>query len=163
MKLCKSVRFACTATNAVKKKHSGGEIWFHRSSGERKFFTATSRMRWKKISAPPAECSEKKFSPLLAEWGEKNFAAKIAKLTNNHSSNFNACIKFTWKIIEVSERWRNEIRSCWHAGGEKFEPVYGCFFFCSKYGECGENPVCTADGFHPANQQSTLQEFFCQN
>ena len=45
LNLSKSVRFALSAMKAVKKKLLKGEKNFHRSSGERKFFIATSRMR----------------------------------------------------------------------------------------------------------------------
>ena len=29
---------------------------------------------------------------------------------------------------DVYDKWLSEIRSCWHAGVELFEPVYGCLF-----------------------------------
>ena len=45
------------------------------------------------------------------------------------AANFNAYLKFTWNIIEVSDRWRSGIRSYWHAGGEKFETVWIRLFF----------------------------------
>ena len=44
------------AFNAMKKKFSRGKFFSHRLSGERNFFAATSRMRWKK-----------KFSPLKSQ------------------------------------------------------------------------------------------------
>ena len=84
------------------------------------------------FSALPAECSEKNFSPLPAQFGEKKLTAKIANLTNIHRANFNTCLEFTGNIIEVSDKCRRGIRSCWHAEGERFKPVYGSFFFVSN-------------------------------
>ena len=46
--------------------------------------------------------------------------------------------KFWINIKEVLDRWRSWIRSWRHAGGEKFEPVNGSFFFCKSSAECGE-------------------------
>ena len=40
------------------------------------------------------------------------------------------------KDASVSDRWRSGIKICWHVGGNRFEPVYGSFFFVS---ECCEN------------------------
>ena len=50
------------------------------------------------------------------------------------TAKFNAYLKFTWSSIEESDRWRSGIRSCWHVGGERTEPVSGSFF-CKKSGE----------------------------
>ena len=87
-------------------------------------------MPQKNFSAVPAECVETKFLPLLAECEEKIFfTAKISNITNIQGLNFNANFEFRGNIIEVSDRWRIGIRSCWHAGGEKLEPMYGNFFF----------------------------------
>ena len=74
--------------------------------GEKTFFSATSRMRWKN-----------KFSPL------KLLFLQI------FTANFNAYLKFTGNVIKVSDRWRSGIRGCWHAGDERLKPVYGSFFF----------------------------------
>ena len=83
--------------NAVKKNLSG-EKFFHRLSGEGNF------------SPLSAECGEKNFPPLPAECGEKKiFTAKIANLTSIPRVNFNACLKFTGNIFEVSNRWRSGI------------------------------------------------------
>ena len=66
----------------------------------------------KKFSPLPAECGEKKFSLLPAECGEKTFfTAKIANLTNIHRATFNAYLKFTGNIIELSDRWCSGLRS----------------------------------------------------
>ena len=54
---------------------------------DRNFFTAT------------AECNEKN-STLAAECGEKVFTAEIGNLT----ANFNAYLKFTGDITELSDR-----------------------------------------------------------
>ena len=137
MNLSKSVRFAFNAMNAVKKTFKRWKISFQRLSGEKNFFTATSRMRWKKNFSPlPAECGEKKFftatsrmrwkknfSPLPAECGEKKFfTAKIANLTNIQRANFNTYLIFTGNIIAVSDRWRSGLRSWWHAWGRGSNP-----------------------------------------
>ena len=51
--------------------------------------------------------SERKFSPLPTECGEKNV---YADLTDNHQSNRNAYLKFT-RIVEVHDRLRSGIKS----------------------------------------------------
>ena len=45
------------------------------------------------------------------------------------TASLNDYLKFTGNIIEVRDRWRRGIRRCWHAGGERFEPVYGRFLY----------------------------------
>ena len=83
----------------------------------KKFFSATSRMRWRKNSALPAECGEKNFHRNQQNAAKKNFAAKIANFTNTHRANFNAYLIFTGNIIKVRDRCRSGLRSWWHAGG----------------------------------------------
>ena len=88
----------------------------------------------------PAACGEKILSPLQAEFGDnffyccqqnavKNFSPLKLQILQMFTANFNEYLKFTGNITEVSNRWRSRIRSCWHPGGESFEPVYGSFFF----------------------------------
>ena len=75
----------------------------HLFSDERKFFSAISRMRWKK-----------NFSPLSLKFHILEiFTALISSL------------KFTGNSIEVSDRWHSWLWSCWHAGYDRLEPVYG--------------------------------------
>ena len=71
----------------------------YQQNAVKKNFSATGRM-WAK----------KNFSPQPAECGEKKLTAKIAKLTYIHRANFNACLKFTGNIIEVSDRWSSGIK-----------------------------------------------------
>ena len=102
---------------------------------ERKFFNATSRMLWKKIFSA-TRMRWKKFSARRMRW--KKFSPLKLQILQTFTAKFNAYRKFTWKIIKVKERWRSGIRSCWHVGGDRFEPIYGSFFFCKKSGECDE-------------------------
>ena len=92
---------------------------------------ATSRMRWKKRS------------PLKSQ---------ILQIL---TANFNAYLKFTGIIIQIGDRWRIEIRSCWHAGGERFEPVYGSFVFL-------KNPVNALKNFFSPLFAANLTLFFDQ-
>ena len=52
---------------------------------------------------------KKIFSQLPAECGEKEI-----------------------NIKELSDSWSIGLRSGWHAGGERFDPVYGSFIFVKK-------------------------------
>ena len=79
----------------------------------------------------------KKFSPLLTECREKNSPLK-SQILQIFTANFNAYLKFTGNIIEVSDSWRSGIRSCQNAGGERCETVHGSFFFRKKSVQCGE-------------------------
>ena len=103
----------CVQCDKCGEKNLSVDFFFHDLSGERKFFTATSRTRWKKLS------------PLKLQ------------ILQIFTPNFNAYLKFRGNIIEVSDRRRSGIRSCWHAGGENFEPMYGSFL--EEIAECGEN------------------------
>ena len=76
------------------------------------FFTATSRMRWKKF-----------FSATTMRW---NFFSPLK--SQMFTAKFNAYLKFTGNIVEVSERWRSGKRSCWHVGDGR-GGVYGGFSF----------------------------------
>ena len=93
------------------------------------------------FSTLPAECGEKKFSPLKSQ---------ILQIFN---AKFNAYLKFTENIIEVSDRWRSGIRSSWHAVVGWLEPSVRQFIFCKKSGECGEKT------FPPLNSTQILQNF----
>ena len=62
----------------------------------------------------------------------KIFTAKIANLTNIYRANFNTYLKITGNINKWSEQWRSGMRSCRHAGGERFEPLYCSLFFARK-------------------------------
>ena len=96
---------------------------FHRyqQNAVKKYISGTSRMRWKKIFAPlPAECGEKKFSPLKLQ------------ILQIFTANFNGYLKMTGIISKVSHRWRSGIRSCWHAWDKRFQPVYGGLFFVNN-------------------------------
>ena len=86
--------------------------------GEKKIFTATSRMRLKKI-----------FHRYQQNAVKKNFSPLKFQTLQILTANINAYLKFTSNIIKLSERWRSGIRRQWHAGGQRFEPVYGCYFF----------------------------------
>ena len=112
-----------------KKTFKRWNFFFQRLSGERKFFTATSRMRWKKFHRYQQNVVKKNFSPLPAECGEKKFfTAKIANLTNIHRANFNAYLIFTENIIECSDRWRSGLRSWWYALGRGANPCTAVSF-----------------------------------
>ena len=105
-------------------------MFLPRLSGERKFFTAASSMQWKKIFSAASKMRWKQIFAAISRVRWKKFTAKIANLIANiYRAVFNAYLKFTGSIIEVSGRWRSGIRSCWHAGGGRFEPVYDSFFF----------------------------------
>ena len=103
MNLSKSVRFAFNAMNAVKKNSKAEKIFFHRLRGEKKVYTATSRMRWNKIFQHYKQNAVKIFN------------AKIANLTNIQRANFNAYLIFTGNIFEVTERCRSGFPIWWHA------------------------------------------------
>ena len=139
--------------DAVKKNISPLPI----ECGEKKFFTATSRMRWKKnISPLPVECGEKNFSPLPAECGEKKFfTAKLANLTNIHRADFNAYPISTGNIIVASDRWRTGLRSWWHAGGRGSNPCTAVSL-CKNSGECGEKKIFTKN--RKNSPHSTLKD-----
>ena len=51
------------------------------------------------------------------------------QIIQTFNANFNAYVKFAGNIKQVCDGWGSGIRSCWHAGGERFEPVYDSFFF----------------------------------
>ena len=76
----------------------------HRVIGERKNF-----QRY--------QCAVKRNSPLKLQ------------IVQIFTANFNDYLKFTGIIRDVSERWSSGIRRCWHSGVDRFEPVYGSFFF----------------------------------
>ena len=59
----------------------------------------------------------------------KKFSPRKSQILQLFTANFNAYPKFTGNFTDVSDRWRSGIGSCWHAGGERFEPVYDSFFF----------------------------------
>ena len=58
--------------------------FFHRLSGEKKFFTATRIMRWKKIFQRYHEAVKKNFSPLKSLILQKFTAKLTANLTKIH-------------------------------------------------------------------------------
>ena len=108
--------------------------------------------RWKKLfqryqqnlvknnfSAVPAECGEKKFFSATSRMRWRTNSLLKEQIFQILTANFNAYLKFTGNHIKLSDGWCSGIRSCWHAGGEMFEPVYDSFFFCRKSSECGEN------------------------
>ena len=137
-----------------KKTFKRWKIFFQRLSGERKFFTATSRMRWKKIFHRYHQNAVKKnFSPLPAECGEKKFfTAKIANLRNIHRANFNAYLLFTGNIIKVSERWRSGLPSWPHIWGRGSNPCTAVFFVRIPVNAEKKN-------FSPQNSTLFLQKF----
>ena len=98
----------------------------------------------KKNSPLPAECGEKKFHRYQQNAVKKIFSSLPAECAEKKlqiflifAAIFNACLKFTGNIINVCERLRSGIKSCRHAGGARFETVYGSFF-CK---ECGEKII----------------------
>ena len=72
---------------------------------ERNFFTATSRMRWKKFLQRYQQSAVKRISALPQNCGEKKF----------HHFNRKS-LKYAYVelrgISEVSDRWGSRIRSC---------------------------------------------------
>ena len=71
--------------NAVKKKLLRGEICF------------------------TAEAAKENFSILPAECGENNFSTLKTQILQLFTANFNAYLKLTGIIIELSHRWRSGI------------------------------------------------------
>ena len=78
----------------------------------------------------------------------RSFGAKFGKkcvdcVENNNSPRFTAFHTIIHHIYslhfsDLSDRFRSGIRSCRHAGGDRFKPVIGSFFFCENSVECGE-------------------------
>ena len=63
-------------------------------------------MQWKKNSSLPEECGDKKFSML---------PGRSPQFLQIFTAKFNAYHKFTGNIIEVSDRWRSGVKSCWQS------------------------------------------------
>ena len=136
----KKCKICAQCVESGEKKFKRRKIFFHGISGETKFFTATSRMRWKKNFTATSKKLWKKISQLKS------------KILQIFTAKFNAYLKFTGNIIDVSDRWRSGIRSWWHAVGEWFEPLYGSFFF-------GRNPVNAVKKISTLNSTQISQKF----
>ena len=67
----------------------------------------------------------------------KKSPLKTANITKTQVFVFNNVywiwFKFTKNRNEVSDSWRSGMRSCWHAGGERFKPVYRFFFTANPW------------------------------
>ena len=87
-----------------------------------------------KKSTLPTECGEKNFQQYQQNAVEKYSPLKLQVL-KIFTVKFNSYLKLTGNISEESENWRIGIRSCCYVGGERFEPVYGVFFFVKESGE----------------------------
>ena len=105
----KNVRIALNATNAVKKNLSGEIIFLPLKRWNKNFFNATSRIQWKKFSAINTMRRKRKFLPLPAECCEKKFSPMNFQTLQMFTANFNACLNFTGSVTEVGDSWRTGI------------------------------------------------------
>ena len=102
------------------------------------------------------------FSVECNEWGKKEI---IHRSKHQILQNVNAFVFITFIESDlnsqknnntVSDRWRCGIRSFWHAGDERFEPVYGSFLFV-------RNPVNAVEEKFPHWKLQILQKFTAKN